>query len=695
MAGLGRPGPRYAAPFRVVESRRDAEEVSMGSPTSSRRSGLVRSRSGPRDVAPQLATLSADAPAGGDWVHEIKYDGYRILALADGDDVQLLSRNGKDWTARFQPVADALAALALSDSVLDGEIAVELEDGRTSFQALQNLLAGQRAGSRLVFWIFDLLRVAGEDLRRRPLLERKDKLDRLLRDSRPPLRYSDHVTGHGPAFLARACEHGLEGIISKRSDAPYRAGRGTDWLKVKCVREQEFVVGGYTAPGGSRSGLGALHVGTFEDGRLVYRGKVGTGFSDATLRLLHRRLRPLERAQPPFADAPTGAAVRGTRWVEPELVAQVRYTEITADGRLRHPAFRGLREDRSAASVRLESTRVSQRMGPPDGAENAHEGEPAKRSTDNGKASPPSALSRRVRSRAAAVSGVRLTSPGKVLYPEQGVTKRELADYYERVSEWMLPHIAARPLTLVRCPAGHDKHCFYQKHFDDSAPAPIRRIRIEERDGPEWYGVLDSAEGLVALVQLGTLELHTWNSRRDRLERPDRFIIDLDPDPGVAWEAVVDAALHVREALEWLGLESFLKTTGGKGLHVAVPLVRRAEWPEVKEFSKAVASLLARAAPELYTLEMSKRKRRGRILLDYLRNARGATAVEAYSSRARAGAPVAAPIHWDELFDGVRADTFTVRNMVARLRELGEDPWKEFGAVKQSLTAPMKRSLGL
>jgi bifunctional non-homologous end joining protein LigD len=667
----------------------------MGRTSSARATGSTPGRSVPGGIAPQLATLSAAAPAGSGWVHEIKYDGYRILALVDGADVRLLSRNGKDWTARFPGVVEALAALGLSDSVLDGEIAVELEDGRTSFQALQNVLAGQRAGSRLVFWLFDVLRQAGKDLRPEPLLDRKSKLDLLLRAATPPLRYSDHVTGHGPAFLARACDHGLEGIISKRSDAPYRGGRGTDWLKVKCVREQEFVVGGYTAPGGSRTGLGALHVGTFEGGRLVYRGKVGTGFSEATLRALHRRLRPLEREATPFTDAPNGAAVRGTRWVEPELVAQVRYTEITHDGRLRHPAFRGLREDRAAASVRLDPAPVPPPVPSPERVQTSHEAMARNTRADNRKASSMSGPASGVRSQGATVSGARLTSPDKVLYPEQGVTKLELAEYYELVSEAMLPHIARRPLTLVRCPAGHERHCFYQKHFDESAPPAIRRIRIEERDGPEWYGVLDSVEGLVSLVQLGTLELHTWNSRQDRLDRPDRLIIDLDPDPEVAWDAVVDAALHVREALDWLGLESFLKTTGGKGLHVAVPLVRRAEWSEVKEFSKAVASLLARSAPELYTLELSKRKRRGRILLDYLRNARGATAVEVYSSRARAGAPVAAPIYWDELFDGVRPDSFTVRNMPARLRDLGDDPWKQFGAVKQSLTAPMKRMLGL
>jgi bifunctional non-homologous end joining protein LigD len=294
------------------------------------------------------------------------------------------------------------------------------------------------------------------------------------------------------------------------------------------------------------------------------------------------------------------------------------------------------------------------------------------------------------------IAGVRVTNPDKVLYADTGVTKHDLIRYYDVVADWMLPHIRHRPLTLVRCPAGQDGNCFFQKHFDrKSGPASISLLEIEERDGPELYGTLDSYAGIVSLVQLGSLELHTWNSRKDRVERPDRFIIDLDPDPGVAWDAIVDAALHVRDLLDELGLVSFLKTTGGKGLHVVVPIDRRTSWEDVKAFSGGVAALLSRAAPHLYTTEMAKAKRKGRILLDYLRNARGATAIEAYSTRARPGATVAAPIHWDELADGVRADSFTVRNMAARVAELGEDPWSELYRVRQSITQDMRRRLGI
>jgi bifunctional non-homologous end joining protein LigD len=658
-------------------------------------------RSGLPWAPPQLATLSAEAPRGDAWVHEIKYDGYRLLAYVNGSAVRLLTRNEKDWTGRFGAVAQDFAQLGLQHAVVDGEVGVEMADGRTSFQALQNAVRDPAQG-QLQFWAFDLLFLNGDDLRGRPLLERKRMLQDVLGPGvRDVLRYSDHVVGHGPAFLAQACRHGLEGIISKRADAPYRHGRGADWLKVKCLREQEFVVGGYTEPEGSRQSLGALHVGAYdEDSRLLYFGKVGTGFTEGTLRELRQRLEPLVRDSSPFVNSPRGAAARTTHWTEPEVVVQIRYTEITRDGRLRHPSYMGLREDKSASDVRLELPLPS--AGDSSGTRTAAGGRadvaPRVRDEPGGRggATLPAPAGVRKRAGPEVINGIRLTSPARVLYRDPGVTKIDLARYYEAISDWMIPHIANRPLTLVRCPSGVEGNCFFQKHFDRSTvPEAVSLTEIEERDGPELYGVVRESAGLISLVQLSTLELHTSNARTDRLDRPDRFIIDLDPDPGVSHDQLVDAALHVRQLLEEIGLESFLKTTGGKGFHVVVPLVRRSGWEEVKAFSAAVASLLAGAAPDRYTTEMSKKKRRGRILLDYLRNTRGATAIEAYSTRARPGATVAAPIHWDELGDGVMPDSFNVRNMPARMAGLGADPWKEMGAVKQSLTAPMKRKVGL
>jgi len=720
----------------------------------------------------QLALLSAVAPAGDDWVHEIKYDGFRILAERTSSGTRLWTRNGKDWTGRYPAVAAAADRLPATRFVLDGEVVIVAADGRTSFQALQNTDSSR---GELAYYVFDLLELDGRDLRRLPLLERKARLRALL-GARPPapIRYSDHAVGNGSDVFAQACRHELEGIISKRADAPYVSGRGGSWLKVKCVRDQEFVIGGFTDPGGSRLGFGALLVGTYEaDGRLHYRGKVGTGFNDALLRQLRRRLEAMEVDAPPFLNPPRGAEARAAHWVRPELVAQVHFTDMTEDGKLRHPSFQGLREDKPAHAVTLEAPAEETRMTKAQkaGAKKAtaknatakkatakkvtakkatakkatakkatarkatarkatarkatakkataeratakkaaarkEPGRPSRRSHAPSPAVEPSrgakAATRKAPAKKAttsrgkevlSVAGVRLTSPAKVLYPEQGVTKLDLARYYELVAERMTPHIAGRPLTLVRCPAGHTGECFFQKHIEH-VPEGVRKIRVPEKDGVEWYGALDGVEGMIGLVQLGVLELHTWNSRDDRLEHPDRFIIDLDPDEGMEWGRVKEAALHVRAVLEELGLVSFLKTTGGKGLHVVVPLVRRSTWDEVRDFSRGIAVLMARVAPDRYTIDVAKKKRKNRILVDYLRNARGATAVEVYSTRARPGAPVSAPIAWDELEDGVRGDSFTVANLPARLQRLKQNPWKDFGAVKQSLTAPMKRRLGV
>jgi bifunctional non-homologous end joining protein LigD len=469
-------------------------------------------------------------------------------------------------------------------------------------------------------------------------------------------------------------------------------------------------VGGFTEPAGSRAGLGALHVGTWEGDRLMYRGKVGTGFSEAVLLDLRRRLDGMKRSGSPFSGGPGGAAGRAAHWVEPKLVAQIRFTDITDDGRLRHPSFEGLREDKDASEVIFE--RPAETGGEERGKVSGMSGKgtkegaraPASRKAKSGKkpgkassrdALPASPRRRSARGGHVDIGGVRLTSPAKVLYPEQGLTKLDLANYYRAAAPWILPQISGRPLTLVRCPSGRQGYCFFQKHIDETAPSAIRRVLVEERDGREWYGVVDSVDGLVSLAQLGALELHTFNVREDQLERPDRFLIDLDPDEGIEWDQIVEAAIHVRAVLTELGLTSFLKTTGGKGLHVVVPLVRRAEWEDVRVFSRAVASVLTEAAPDRYTIDMSRKKRKGRVLLDYMRNTRGATAVEAYSTRARPGAPVAAPISWEELHAGVRSDTFNAVNMPDRLRTLRRDPWKEMGASRQSLTAPMKRRLGL
>ena len=629
-----------------------------------------RKQRAPDALRPQLATLVDAAPEGEGWLHEIKYDGYRLLAAVGDGRVRLITRNGKDWTDRYPAVAAALSDLPADSCILDGEVVVVAPDGTTSFQALQNVMRHRPEAGTLQYYVFDVLELDGEAVSARPLDERKALLEVLLGGlDGDVVRYSDHVEGQGPAFFAQACEMGLEGIISKRRTAPYQSGRGRDWVKVKCVREQEFVVVGYTDPQGSRTAFGALLLAAHDErGRLVGVGKVGTGFDESLLRSLYARLQPLEVDAAPIVNPPRGAGARGVHWVRPKLVAEIAFTALTDDLNLRHPVFRGLREDKRASEVRIETPQST-----PEAAVAT-----AKKKGGRGK--------QRVE-----IAGISLSNPDKVLYADAEVTKEELARYYESIADWILPHIENRPLTLVRCPSGYDD-CFYQKHIDDSAPDVIRRVAIPGDSQP--YGAVDSIGGVVALVQLGVLELHTWGARRDRVERPDRIVLDLDPDPSVSWERVVEAAQQVRQAFELLELESFVKTTGGKGLHVVLPFRRGPDWDEVKAFSRAVAEAVSAASPGQYTLNISKAKRRGKILIDYLRNGMGATAVEAYSTRARPGAPVAVPLSWEELGPDVREDHFNVRNLPGRLKKLKRDPWKEYAAVKQSLTAAVRKKVG-
>jgi bifunctional non-homologous end joining protein LigD len=629
----------------------------------------------PRKFEPQLATAADVAPDGEDWLHEIKYDGYRLLCRVEGGGVRLISRNGKDWSAKFPGIVRAIAALALEAALLDGEVAVVRSDGRTRFQDLQQALGGSLpAGAILRYFLFDAIHLNGTDLSTLALLERKARLSSLLSNGpeTDALAYGDHVEGHGRAFHDQACRHGLEGTISKRKAAPYRQGRSRDWLKVKCLAIEDFVVGGFTEPGGSRHGFGALLVGGYDEaGTLRFAGRVGTGFRDAQLTAIGRTLSALEVEEPPFAEAPAGD---GLHWVRPDLVARVAYAERTTEGLLRHPSFRGLVEDRTADSVRLPigDPAVAPVVQAPAGAGRAGVAEGD-----------------------VVVAGIVISNPDKVMYPGAAITKLEVARHYERVAEWMLPYVADRPLTLVRCPGGIDD-CFYQKHLEGSIPEALGAVQTRDDRSPEGvYTYVDSAAGLVALAQLGVLEIHTWGASRDDLERPDRFTLDLDPDPGIPWIRVAEAALELRGFLGELGLVSFLKTTGGKGLHVVVPIEPGPGWAEVKEFSRLVAAAVAADWPGRYTLNISKAKRKGRILIDYLRNGREATAIEAWSTRARPGAPVAVPVRWEELADGVTPEAFNVRNAVDRLDRLDADPWEEYGVLRQPITPAMMQKLGM
>ena len=639
-------------------------------------------------LQPQLAELASQVPEGEQWFHEIKFDGYRILAWVDRGRVTLRTRNKLDWTTRFPELAAGLAELPARQAVLDGEVVALLPSGASSFQELQNALSEDKTG-QLIYQAFDLLFLDGYDLRGVPLEARKAKLAELLTalETRR-IQYTDHLEGSGPEFFGECCRIGLEGIISKRRDRPYRSGRGPEWLKMKCVEREEFVIGGFTRPSGSRQGFGALLVGYFDkQGRFLYAGKVGTGFSDRLLIDLRDRLRTVEQDGNPFANLPTHEADRGTRWVRPELVGQVEFNNWTEEGIIRHAAFQGLREDVPAKSVVRETP--DHKSSRPKSAK-SHRGGPVTRLKDSSPA--PTGLTPEQRKQ---LEGVRLTNPDRVLYPGQGITKIGLVSYYLSIADWILPHVTGRPISLVRCPEGHDKDCFYQKHAAAGTPEHIRRIMIQEKEKPEPYLVIDDLAGLLSLVQMGVLEIHPWGSRADNIERPDRMIFDLDPDPTVAWPQVIEAALAIRDQLADLGLVSFVKTTGGKGLHIVVPMQRRSGWPEVKQFAKAFVERIVADSPARYTANMSKAARRGRIYIDFHRNDRGATAVAAYSTRARPGAPVSVPLAWDELSPAIRSDHFNINNLPARLASLESDPWEEMDQVRQSLTASLRRKLGL
>ncbi len=614
----------------------------------------------PPVIEPELATLVDQAPTGDDWVHEIKFDGYRVHARIERGEVTLLTRSGKDWTDRMRSLQGALKRLAVDAAYLDGELVALNQAGHSNFQALQNSLAEGR-DSELVYYAFDLLHLDGADLISLPLLERKSRLRELL-ESQPELgdrvRFSAHVVGNGAAFFENAGKLGLEGTIAKRAQSTYRSGRGRDWLKIKCSQRQEFLVVGYTEPAGSRSHLGALLLATRDGGRLRYAGRVGTGFSDASLAELHGKLTPLAVEAAPVENPPKGADARGVHWVEPKLVAEVSYTEMTADGSLRHPTFQGLRDDKPAREVRLEAA-----------TELPAAARAVETPTRPANAKPSYAI----------------TNPEKVLYPESGITKRELLDYYALVADRMLPHVANRPLSLVRAPNGIGKQTFFQKHPGKGTPAGLRSIDIREREGKQPYSVIDDEKGLFGLVQLGVLEVHTWGSRADDFEHPDVLVFDLDPDEGLEYGAVIQAALTVRRIFEQAKLESFVKTTGGKGLHVCIPVTPDLDWEQARTFTGHVAEAMVADAPNLYLATATKAKRKGKIFIDYLRNGRGATFIAPYSTRAREHAPIAVPLEWDELSPSLPPNHFTVRNIEARLARLKRDPFEGMARSRQRL----------
>lgn len=619
--------------------------------------GAVQGRM-PADQPPQLATLTETAPDADGWVSEIKFDGYRIIARVDADGaVKLLTRNGHDWTARLARMASHVAALGLRDVMLDGEMVALDSNGRSDFSRLtERLKAG--ADGELFYYVFDLLHQGGWDLRPAALVERKKALAKLVSGS-GAVRFSDHLDGQASALHAHACEAHLEGIICKRADAPYRPGRSADWLKVKCAGREEFIVLGWTPPAGSRTGIGSLQLGYHDAaGALHYAGAVGTGFSDTVLTELRVRLEPLASDAPKRLVWNGEKLDRSIKWVAPELVAEIRYLTWTGDGRLRHASFLGLRADKPAADVVRE---------PPDAE------------ADDPPAPKPAKLIRVAPPSKAAASGPRLTHPEKELWP--GITKRDLLEYWQTIEAHALPSVAGRPLALVRCPDGISGQHFFQKHVMAGNPPSLREADF---DGAP-YLTFDGMDGLAATVQLAAIELHTWGSPASDAAHADRLVFDLDPGDGIVMTELAAAAHDVKARLAKIGLAAFARTSGGKGLHIVCPVRDTPDWDSVRAWCRKFAETMVADSPALYVAAVKKSIRDGKILIDWLRNGQGSTAVASFSPRARPGAGVATPLAWREVTAKLDPATLTLKTVPARLAKQKTDPWAGFAEAARPL----------
>ncbi len=594
----------------------------------------------PSMIKPQLATLVDAPPKGDHWFHEIKFDGYRLIAIITNKKVKLMTRGNQDWTSKFPNIVNALNELSLQNTILDGEVVILDEKQHSNFQLLQNAMKDNKK-SAFIYYIFDVIYHNGHDLSSVPLFQRKEILHKIIKKTTGILRYSDHVKGSGEKVFSKSCKLKLEGIVSKDMNSPYIQSRTHHWLKVKCSKRQEFVIGGYTQPSGRRAHFGSLLIGIYKNKKLIYCGHVGTGFTSKSLSAIYSVLKKNETNKMPFNDDPPD--VKNVQWVKPVLVAEVEFTELTAGGILRHPSFKGLRSDKMPKEITREHP-VS-----------------LNKKNDN-----------------------TLTHPDKILYPEDHITKADLFEYYKNIQKWILPYIMNRLLTLVRCPEGYNKSCFFQKHIE-SKNSKIKTISVKSSKKKENDMYIDSVEGLLTFPQLGVLEIHTWGSSIKNIEKPDILVFDLDPAPDVKWNDVVKAALEVKKQLQKYKLISFVKTTGGKGLHIVIPIKPEYTWDEIKIFSQTFVNYLVQLHPDKYVGSQSKSRRKGKIFIDYLRNVRGATAVAPFSTRAKAHAPVATPLHWSELSTNIKNTSFTIKTIFKRLEKMKKDPWKDFFKVKQSL----------
>ncbi|WP_431145428.1 DNA ligase D [Pseudomonas alvandae] len=635
----------------------------------------------PETLKPELATLVESAPDG-DWLYEIKFDGYRVMARIDNGDVRLITRNGHDWTHKLPKQAEALAALGLESAWLDGEMVVANEQGVPDFQALQNAFDAGSSG-KIAYYLFDLPYLNGMDLRKVPVEERRAALAAVLEPNEDPLlRFSDSFEETPEALLNSACQMRMEGLIGKRQGSAYVSRRSSDWIKLKCKNRQEFVVVGFSDPKGARSAFGALLLGLHDvdSGELRYAGKVGTGFNETTLKSIYQQLLPLETKKAAVVNPPTGYDAKGVHWLKPELLAEVAFAEMTKEGSVRHAVFHGLRNDKPAKAITQELPKTVKKTAAKDDTEPA----PAKAKA---KAKPKAAQSPTLDGK------VRITHPDRVIDASSGTTKMQLAEYYASVADFILPELADRPVALVRAPDGIAGELFFQKNPERLAIPGITSLDKDLTGQPIM--IINNAEALIGAVQMSTVELHTWNGTSADLDKPDRFVLDLDPDPALPWKSMVEATQLTLSVLDELGLKAFLKTSGGKGIHIVVPITRKLGWDEVKGFSHAIVSHIAKLLPDRFSAVSGPKNRLGRIFIDYLRNGLGATTICAYAARTREGLPVSVPIYREEVAELKGANLWNVHNVHERLAEVGHEPWADLRKTRQSITADMRRRIGM
>lgn len=637
----------------------------------------------PDTLKPQLATLADAPPTSGEWTYEIKFDGYRVLARIDGRGAKrrahLFTRAGNDWTDKFGKLPDAFAQLDVESAWIDGEAVVLDANGVPSFQALQNAFDASRPQD-IVVYVFDIPFLNGYDLRKVPLVQRRAILHALIEESAPAhLRFSDAFDVDAESLLKSACDMSLEGVIGKRIDSPYTSTRSPNWIKLKCRRRQEFVIGGYTEPAGSRAAFGALLLGVYDEhGDLQYAGRVGTGFDAKRLRDLKSQLDRRERKTMPFASHPVERSRTPVHWVAPDLVAECEFAEWTQERIVRQASFISLRTDKPAKQIVRESPKPPAQTAP----RKATMTQTTRTSSKSGRDEPTE------------VAGVRITHPDRIIDPSSKATKLDLVEYYASVADAMLPELVDRPIAIVRAPEDIGGELFFQKHSQKLAMPGVTQHPKLDPGHPALMSI-DNAKALIGVAQMGTVEIHTWNARADVIEKPDRVIFDLDPDPSLGWDRMIEAAQLTHTLLDELGIVSFCKTSGGKGLHIVVPLTRRAGWDDVKAFAQAVSEHMAATFPDRFSAKMGPQNRKKKIFIDYLRNNRGSTTVATFSARARPGLGVSVPIAWDALGDTTAGDQWNIFNVHERLSRLKTDPWADFERSRQSLTAAIKKRLGM